>query len=153
MLPWLDALLGDLRDTLGIARERTLLDVQPERTTVYADPGQLRQILAVLLDNAVRHHPEPPDRLRLQISGGISDETGGPYIDVVDNGSGIPKEHLDKLFEPFFTLKHHGTGLGLYIARELSEANRIRLEYVPLPTNGSCFRLSFPDPRTRHRSP
>ena len=153
LLPWLHNLLDDLKDTLGVKRDSILLDVDPEGTTVYADPGQLRQILAVLLDNAVKHHPGSQSRVRLQISAGISNDTGGPYVDVVDNGSGIPTEHVDKLFEPFFTLRHDGTGLGLYIARELSEANRIRLEFVPLPTTGSCFRLSFPDPRTRHRSP
>ncbi|MEW8436535.1 MAG: ATP-binding protein, partial [Candidatus Thiodiazotropha taylori] len=48
-----------------------------------------------------------------------------------------------QIFEPFFTTRNNGTGLGLYIAKELSETNRIRLEYIPGPTGGSCFRLHF----------
>jgi two-component system sensor histidine kinase PilS (NtrC family) len=50
------------------------------------------------------------------------------------------------LFEPFFTTSERGTGLGLYIARQLCENNGGRLEYIPIPTGGSCFRIQFPDP-------
>jgi two-component system sensor histidine kinase PilS (NtrC family) len=68
-------------------------------------------------------------------------------LELRDNGVGIPGSAQDKLFEPFFTTRNEGTGLGLYIARQLCEANRIRIEYHAQPTGGSCFRLSFPDPR------
>ncbi len=81
---------------------------------------------------------------RLQINGGISPESGNPFTEVIDNGPGIPPETVRQIFEPFFTTENAGTGLGLYIARELSESNRLRLEYVPIPTGGSCFKLTFP---------
>ena len=67
-------------------------------------------------------------------------------IGIQDNGPGISQKAASQLFEPFFTTRNEGTGLGLYIARQLSEANRIRLEYQALP-GGSCFRLSFPNPK------
>jgi two-component system sensor histidine kinase PilS (NtrC family) len=52
------------------------------------------------------------------------------------------------LFRPFFTTSEHGTGLGLYIARELCRANQASLEYVAVPGGGSCFRITLPGPHT-----
>jgi two-component system sensor histidine kinase PilS (NtrC family) len=49
-----------------------------------------------------------------------------------------------QLFRPFFTTSEHGTGLGLYIARELCRANGTNLEYVAVPAGGACFRLTLP---------
>jgi two-component system sensor histidine kinase PilS (NtrC family) len=50
----------------------------------------------------------------------------------------------DKIFEPFFTTRSSGTGLGLYISREICESNQARLEYLPATNGGSCFRIHFP---------
>jgi two-component system sensor histidine kinase PilS (NtrC family) len=66
-----------------------------------------------------------------------------PLLRICDKGPGIAPEHLQEIFEPFFTTGRKGTGLGLYIARELCEINRIDLEYEPDPHKGSCFRLLF----------
>ena len=56
---------------------------------------------------------------------------------------------IDRIFEPFFTTEPTGTGLGLYLSRELCEANGIRLEYRAEAGHGGCFRLSFPHPDRR----
>jgi two-component system, NtrC family, sensor histidine kinase PilS len=64
-------------------------------------------------------------------------------VDILDNGPGIEPEVAKQIFEPFFTTRNNGTGLGLYITKELCEINRIRLQYIPGPTGGSCFRLHF----------
>jgi two-component system sensor histidine kinase PilS (NtrC family) len=72
---------------------------------------------------------------------------GIPTIDVLDRGPGIPDGALVQLFRPFFTTSEHGTGLGLYIARELCRANEATLEYVSVPGGGSCFRLTLPGPQ------
>lgn len=69
-------------------------------------------------------------------------------IDVMDRGPGIPETVAAQLFRPFFTTSEHGTGLGLYIARELCRANQARLDYIPVPAGGSCFRLVLPGPHT-----
>ncbi|HNW79390.1 MAG TPA: ATP-binding protein, partial [Candidatus Competibacteraceae bacterium] len=66
-----------------------------------------------------------------------------PVLEVQDAGPGVPAEHVDRLFEPFFTTRSDGTGLGLYLARELCEANRAQLQYVPGAEGGSCFRIVF----------
>ncbi|MFM7272902.1 MAG: ATP-binding protein, partial [Gammaproteobacteria bacterium] len=62
---------------------------------------------------------------------------------------GVPEESVDAIFEPFFTTETSGTGLGLYLSRELCEANRVRIEYRREPQGGSCFRLVFPHPDRR----
>ena len=60
-----------------------------------------------------------------------------------DTGAGVASDNVAKLFEPFFTTRTKGTGLGLYLARELCEANRAQLQYRPPPEGGGCFRITF----------
>jgi two-component system sensor histidine kinase PilS (NtrC family) len=64
-------------------------------------------------------------------------------LNIMDNGRGIPEEQRQRLFEPFFTTSTQGTGLGLFMARELCLSNGATLEYIPLPLGGSCFRIVF----------
>ena len=66
---------------------------------------------------------------------------------VHDDGSGVAPERLDSIFEPFYTTETKGTGLGLYISRELCESNQARLDYRPSEHGGSCFRITFAHPR------
>jgi two-component system sensor histidine kinase PilS (NtrC family) len=65
----------------------------------------------------------------------------------MDNGQGISEENQKNLFEPFFTTEHSGTGLGLYLCKEICEANKARIKHIPskyLADNlGTCFKLSF----------
>jgi two-component system sensor histidine kinase PilS (NtrC family) len=117
------------------------LQIEPSSTAVIADPEQLRQIVANLCNNAREHGPK--DTLKVLIVGGMTQEFSHPVVDIIDNGPGIEPKVAKQIFEPFFTTRNKGTGLGLYIAKELSETNHIRLEYIPGPTGGSCFRLHF----------
>ena len=72
---------------------------------------------------------------------------GQPTLDVIDRGPGIPEATATQLFRPFFTTSEHGTGLGLYIARQLCEANQCTLTFEPVPGGGSCFRIIMPPPQ------
>jgi len=107
------------------------------------DPRQLQQVLAVLLDNAraYGHASGAPARilLRSQVVDGQRVE-----LDVIDNGPGITPAVAARLFEPFYTTSEHGTGLGLYIARQLCEANQGSLQYVAAAAGGACFRIRLP---------
>ncbi len=150
---WLADMAADFLAARRLSARQLHIDVDPAGTTVMADPTQMNQIVTALCDNAVSHFNGPPEQLRLRIAAGITAQSGGPYIDVIDNGPGIPAELVGKIFEPFFTTRNDGTGLGLYIAKELSEANQIRLEYLAVPTGGTGFRLGFPDPRQRTHTP
>ncbi|MEJ2611897.1 MAG: HAMP domain-containing sensor histidine kinase, partial [Candidatus Thiodiazotropha sp.] len=138
---WLRKLVQELVKHHGFTEQEVLIQVEPEGTEVIADPEQLRQIITNLCNNAREHCNAKP--LQLQLLGGMTQEFNHPVLDVVDNGPGIKPNVAKQIFEPFFTTRNNGTGLGLYIAKELSETNRIRLEYIPGPTGGSCFRLHF----------
>ncbi len=103
------------------------------------DRGHLRQVLWNLCRNALRYGRKLPGSLRLA----MGEWDGHVVLDVLDDGEGVPAEQQGKLFEPFFTTAAEGTGLGLYIAKELCEANGSRLEYYPSEGSGACFRITF----------
>ncbi|MCU7873403.1 MAG: histidine kinase [Candidatus Thiodiazotropha sp. (ex Lucinoma borealis)] len=138
---WLKKLTADLIKHQGFNKHDFHLQIEPAETEIIADSEQLRQIVTNLCNNAKEHGVK--DRLKLQIVGGLIKEFDHPVVDVIDNGPGIEPNVAKQIFEPFFTSCNTGTGLGLYIAKELSETNHIRLEYIPGPTGGSCFRLHF----------
>lgn len=107
---------------------------------VFFDRGHLRQVLWNLCRNALRYGRKLSGSLVLTMSA----EDGRVVLAVQDDGPGIAAEHQGKLFEPFFTTAPEGTGLGLYIAKELCEANGARLEYHAVDGQaGACFRITF----------
>lgn len=104
------------------------------------DRGHLRQVLWNLCGNALRYGRGKPGSLMLS----VAKEGGAEVLDVQDDGPGIAEPHIARLFEPFFTTAAQGTGLGLYIAKELCEANGAHLNYRPRPGHdGACFRITF----------
>ena len=95
---------------------------------IYFDRNHLNQILWNLLDNAIRHASGKPGSVCLSV---VADGGRGTVeLHVIDDGSGVPEAVKAQIFEPFFTTHHLGTGLGLFIARELCEANGASLELV-----------------------
>ncbi len=142
--PWLESVAKSLMPSLELAETSTQVQISPIDTLVRADQSQLKQVLSILCDNAVKHFNAPLESLQLKFSGGITRETGSPFIDVIDNGPGIDKISESQIFEPFFTTENSGTGLGLYIAKELCESNKLGLDYIHTETKGCCFRITFP---------
>jgi two-component system, NtrC family, sensor histidine kinase PilS len=110
---------------------------------IHFDQSQLSQILTNLIDNAARYSQEKTGLPSVQIMVGVEPNSHTAFLDVIDKGEGISPDVAEKIFEPFYTTSRVGTGLGLYLAKELCEANRARLDYIPLPRGGSCFRISF----------
>jgi two-component system sensor histidine kinase PilS (NtrC family) len=111
---------------------------------VEADPRHLHQILSNLCENALLHGVLPDRLPKIQIRLARQEEADSPWvIEVRDEGPGIDPGLVDDIFNPFFTTRSTGTGLGLYIARELAETNGIRLSYVPAEPHGSIFKLTF----------
>ncbi|MCC8999886.1 MAG: hypothetical protein LM522_10395, partial [Candidatus Contendobacter sp.] len=119
------------------------LTVKPDDLAVNFDPHQFRQVLWNLCANACQHGVRPGEIPQITLCAGLENGQGRPFIEVRDAGPGIPAENVAKLFEPFFTTRSKGTGLGLYLARELCEANRAQLQHLPSAEGGSCFRITF----------
>lgn len=110
------------------------------------DERHLQQILTILVHNALNYGRLPGEPARVRVR--VFQVENRPMIDVLDRGPGIPEAVAAQLFRPFFTTSEHGTGLGLYIARELCRANQAALEYVAVPGGGSCFRVTLPGPHS-----
>ena len=104
------------------------------------DRRQLQQVVTVLVHNALVYGRIPGEPARVRVLA-HADEHGTPLLDVSDRGPGIPETVAEQLFRPFFTTSGEGTGLGLYIARELCLANQASLDFVPMPGGGACFRI------------
>ncbi len=145
--PWLENFVQEFVQPHPIDANAIAIDIDPPDLEVRMTEGHLHQILTNLSENGLRHTVVASDRPALELRGGIGLETQRPFLDMIDHGPGIAPEVAEHLFEPFFTTEQQGTGLGLYIARELAESNRTQLDYIPAPGGGSCFRLSFPNPK------
>jgi signal transduction histidine kinase len=107
---------------------------------VRVDPVQAGQIILNLLTNAVQSINGGGGRIIIRAS------IAGDQVqcEVADNGSGIAREHLDKIFEPLFTTKARGIGLGLAVSRQLARANSGELTVSSTPGQGATFRLWLP---------
>lgn len=110
------------------AEERAVfaVDIDPA-VSIAIDRAHLHQILGNLLTNARRYCSSRPGSVRIVASAA---EDGHAAVHVFDDGEGVPDSGRAHVFEPFFTTDPKGTGLGLYIARELAEANAARLEFI-----------------------
>lgn len=102
------------------------------------DRGHFHRVLWNLLSNALRHASDNPGAVKLWV---VEESDGRISLHVVDDGAGIDGEIRGQVFEPFFTTRSDGTGLGLFIARELCEANGARLELVESAQGGAHFRI------------
>jgi two-component system sensor histidine kinase PilS (NtrC family) len=132
--------LRDFELEQGVRASAFRLESRAEDPQVSVDPTHLKQILGNLCSNALKYgNPElGPVTLR------IVRRHGEPCIEVLDHAPPIEPATAQNLFEPFFTTSSSGTGLGLYIARELAELNQARLEYADAG-EGPCFRLYLSD--------
>jgi two-component system, NtrC family, sensor histidine kinase PilS len=114
---------------------------------IRVDPTQLHQVMWNLCQNALTHGqtaglPNKPVEIRF----GRIANSGRPFLEVADKGPGIDSDDMERVFEPFFTKAPSGTGLGLFLARELAEANGATLLHEAPAEGGSIFRLVFTDP-------
>jgi two-component system sensor histidine kinase PilS (NtrC family) len=135
----LPAFVEELCQTKRLPQE-TITVVVPPECKVNFDRGHLDQVLWNLCQNALRYCQNKPGSVRLHV---VRLDASRVMLEVMDDGVGIDTETAQKLFEPFFTTDSGGTGLGLYIARELCEANGATLGYGARSEGGACFRIVF----------
>ncbi|KZZ41994.1 MAG: ATP-binding protein [Saccharospirillaceae bacterium] len=108
---------------------------------IHFDPDHLQQILHNLCSNGLRHALQlqgPAAALKLQ----ASRNNNRLQLRIMDNGAGISDDQQAHLFEPFYTTEHDGTGLGLYLSRELCEANQATIQYIRLHQQ-TCFIIAI----------
>ena len=117
-----------------------------EDIQVSFDLSHLSQILNNLADNALRFSEQQTGTREAVFNVSLNRQSGLPLLDIVDNGPGVTEDDQQHLFEPFFTTRHEGSGLGLYLARELCRVNYATLSYHNAPEGGAVFRIEFPHP-------
>ncbi len=143
---WTRRFVAEFCETLQLPASQLRLLVS-EDLKVRFDATQLHQILWNLCQNAVAHAGGAPDAPEpIEIRYGRLAGIGRPYLQVADRGEGIDASDAERIFEPFFTRSTRGTGLGLFLARELAQANGATLLYEPRDGGGSVFRVVFMDP-------
>ncbi|MEF9995060.1 MAG: histidine kinase dimerization/phospho-acceptor domain-containing protein [Burkholderiaceae bacterium] len=120
--------------------------VAPQRLTVKFEPSHLRQVVYNLVDNALRYASKRAGAVRIVAAPGAE---AGVELWVFDDGPGIDRTTRAALFEPFYTTRAEGTGLGLFLAREFCETNGALLSYgsyqdlaAPAPLAGFVVRFS-----------
>jgi two-component system sensor histidine kinase PilS (NtrC family) len=123
---------ADWARTVGLVPgpgSRLQLDVPTQPLPVNFDPDHLRRVLVNLLDNAHRHASAAPGAIHLRL---FAPDERGVVLSVASDGAAIPADVERHLFEPFFSTRSRGTGLGLYICRELCVRHGASIEFRPL---------------------
>jgi two-component system sensor histidine kinase PilS (NtrC family) len=143
---WLSDFLQEFINTGGHAPGQLVAELPEPDLEVRVDPSHLRQILWNLCENAFRYSVKSDDD-RIEVRIGRLAGSHRPFLEVLDRGPGIDSTISDRIFEPFFTSHASGTGLGLFIARELAQCNRALLVFEPRTGGGSIFRIVFADPQ------
>jgi signal transduction histidine kinase len=111
---------------------------------VVADSEKLRQVFSNVLDNAIDALQDVAEERRID----LFIENGGKRatVKLADNGSGIAPEKIERIFNPFFTTKEKGTGLGMAISRKIVEAHQGTIDVSSEPGAGTEFTVSLPRP-------
>ena len=143
---WIEDFVGEFSETMQVPLSQLEIRVEASNLEVRIDPSHLHQVVWNLCDNGLKYgRSESGTAVGIHL--GRLQPSGRPFLDVTDRGSGIQAQLVERIFEPFFTGGQGGTGLGLFIARELCQLNRAVLLYMPRAGGGSIFRIVFSDPQ------
>ncbi|HEY6529683.1 MAG TPA: ATP-binding protein [Cellvibrionaceae bacterium] len=137
---WLEQFIGNYTSH---QQAEIILELEPGPLPLRIDTTNLQQILVNLVDNGLRYSKQKIGVAKLLLRGGINQSNDNVFLEVIDFGSGIDGEQLVQIFEPFYTTEELGTGLGLYICKELCEINQASLYYFKTNRGESCFRIDF----------
>lgn len=140
---WVHRFVVEYLESNDVGEDQLIAIPNNQRVEAMADPQHLHQVVWNLAQNALRYGREPGLPARVAVVARQSSDRGPIHIEVTDRGPGIPPKVAAQIFEPFFTTHEFGTGLGLYLARQMAEACQATLEYVPIAGGGACFRLTL----------
>ncbi len=136
---FIDGLTDEVMQAENMPPRTVVVDIPAELSIIF-DRGHLNQILWNLTRNAWQHCQKKEGSIRIAARPGYMGDA--VICELSDDGVGIPAELRGQIFEPFFTTRPGGTGLGLYIARELADANGATLELLPKGP-GAHFRMTL----------
>jgi two-component system sensor histidine kinase PilS (NtrC family) len=139
---WLSGYRQRYLDVRKDAGEVTIEYADPD-ARIRFDPEHLQRVLDNLVDNAMRHSLEARGEAHAELRVRVDKQRGQCMIDVYDDGPGVDGQDVARLFEPFFTRSHGGSGLGLYLCRELCELNQARIAYAPTSDGRSRFQVTL----------
>ncbi len=142
LAPWLTEFVSEYLNALNRPAEVTI-HCDYKELLVEFDPENLQRVIANLLDNALRHSKLATGNETARIEVDLDPALHQCQIDIIDAGGGVPSADVAKLFEPFFTTMTEGSGMGLYLCKELCEINNANLDYRPTRKGESCFRISM----------
>ena len=126
---------------------KVVTEYERQLPTLHGDPTRLRQVFSNLIMNAIQSTEEVHRQPHILIRTGVMLEEGvAPKIriDICDNGPGIDPSQMEKLFEPFFTTRAKGTGLGLPIVKRIVEQHQGSIDFVPAQGGGACAIVVLP---------
>jgi two-component system sensor histidine kinase PilS (NtrC family) len=142
LIPWLEQFCDELVIP-NIPQPEVNLQYQNTDLYVDIDPSQLTQILINLCENGLRYSLRKNGKATVTLRVLKDKASSAIFLDIIDQGEGLSGHIINHVFEPFFTTEKTGSGLGLYIARELSQMNGARLDFCENP-NGGQFRITLP---------
>lgn len=167
--PWLEKIVADIdiQNHGDPVQQKIYIVSKNDELSARFDSSQMEQVIINLVENALYHGKKSTEDASVIMVVNATDDQNQVFIDIIDHGDGISSEALDHLFEPFFTTESQGTGLGLYLSREICEANQAQLDYLEPDDNyaewqtppsteaidikklsgdqsfGACFRVMF----------
>jgi len=144
LAPLLDGLCQHWRSRFSLEEDQLLTDVHDPSATVYADPGQLQEILDALVTNAVEACAAESALIKINSPSRASDET--VRIVVMDNGVGMASDVLERAPDPFYSSRPagRGRGLGLSRAQRMAEINDGKMQIESRPGIGTTITVSLP---------
>lgn len=141
---WLETFKLDFCSNLSVTADIFTISIEPENAMILMDPSQLYQVLWNLCSNSLKYGHDKNNHVQITLSGGMDESRRQTYLDIADQGPGIPDNIQEQIFEPFFSTNSNSSGLGLFIARELCEFNGAEIRYIQ-SGKGSRFRIKFAD--------
>ncbi|HEY6941797.1 ATP-binding protein [Dokdonella sp.] len=140
---WVLAFVEDYKQSNDLGQDQLRAVTHNRTLEAMVDPQHLQQVVWNLVQNALRYGRQPNQPARVSVVARLAVDKGPPLLEVIDRGPGIPPKVAAQIFEPFYTTHEYGTGLGLYLAKQMSEASQASLEYVPVAGGGACFRITL----------
>jgi two-component system sensor histidine kinase PilS (NtrC family) len=137
---WLPSFVDTYQQYSGV---HINMDIVGTQLMARFDTTHLCQVLTNLCDNGARYNEKSTGIKEVFLKAQLNGNSDTSFIEISDNGPGIAMLNAEDIFDPFYTTDPEGTGLGLYICKELCQINQANLTYKPSHQGGACFRIDF----------